>query len=526
LATDTAVPERRRKRGMLKWFLRRGLWNLIAWGKFVANRPLKIPLPPTKRHIIEPKPMIEAIPEVPLSNVMVCARADIPPQERKRLNTWFYGLQVRLYSTRIAPMQPGLPPIDADPHVALKQAFTRPRRNRFRGPELPAEYLGSPDLGSLAVRGPYACYTTRVDQDTWEWDLRMLDGYQYHPGLLKIGSRVLFGPDPLRRALQARRIECALGTIEPTDCRWDQACKIALCAASTHVSLVRHFNWVHLTGATQLSIATRNSFSANHPLYRLLWPYIYATEQSNDIVTRGQMARGGDFESIFSFTFEGMCRLFDDSHLAYQHLVNDPEADGDARGVRSAGFDTPTQDNLEAIFDVMHRFVSNYLQIYYPRNSATGPAAVNGDAETLAWLEELNAGVPNGIGVTPTDVTWTGLARLLARQLYMVTVQHEILGSYMWDYQLWTDRQPARIYQDFQRERLDVYQRLVNANYNLNVRRRALMDDFTYVALDECAKAAMLQFQGELTALQAAMDSHPRAVWQLHPRDLEVNINA
>jgi arachidonate 15-lipoxygenase len=391
---------------------------------------------------------------------------------------------------------------------------------------LPAEYLGSPDLGSLAVRGPYACYTKRVDEATLEWDLRVLDKYEHHPGLLKIGSRVLFRVDPLRRSLQAYCIECALGAIAPTDPQWDQACKIVLCAASTHLSLVRHFNWVHLAGGAQLAIATRNRLSASHPLCRLLWPYIYATLQSNDIVTRGQMVRGGDFETIFSFTFDGMCRLFDDSHLDYRHVVNDPEADGNARGVRGAGFDTPTQENLEALFDVMHRFVCNYLEIDYPRNAATGASAVHGDAEVLAWLEELNARVPNGVGVSPSDVTWDKLARLVAGQLYLVTVQHEILGSCMWNYQLWTHRQPARVYKDFQREPLDVYQRLVNANYNLNVHRRALMDDFTRVALDYRAKAVMLQFQSELAALQAAMDSHPGAVWRLYPRELKVNINA
>ncbi len=524
-ATGTAVPERHRRRDKLKWFVRRGFWNVLAWGKITASKQLDIPLPSTERDFIEPKPMFEAIPEIPVHNVMVCARADIPREERVRLNAIFYRLQVWLY-TAFSPMQPGLPPIDADPKVALKQAFTRLHRTRFRAPELPAEYLGSPDLGSLAVRGPYACYTTQVDEDTWAWDLLMLNDYEHAPGLTKIGSRVLFGLDPLRRSLKARRIECALGVIEPTDPRWDQACKIALCAASTHVSLVRHFNWVHLTGAAQLAVATRNRLSANHPLCRLLWPYIYATQQSNDIVTRGQMARGGDFENIFSFTFEGMCRLFEDNYLAYPHLVNDPEADGDVRGVRDAGFETPTQDNLEAIFDVMHGFVCEYLQTYFRQNSDTGPGALQADEEALAWLEELNARIPNGVGMRPDNVTWAGFARLLARQLYLVTAQHEILGSFMWDYQLWTHRQPARIYEDFRREPLDVYQRLVNANFNLNVRRRALMDDFTHLALDDRGKAAMSQFQRELSALQEAMDSRPRAVWQLRPRDLEVNINA
>src|SRR5271163_1011294 len=367
---------------LICWFLRRAFWNLFTFVKFFFARPVKIPRPPAKSNPIKPKPMSQAIPYVAVHKVMVCPPADIPKYERTWLPAMAYRVQVRLY-TVFSPMQRGLPPISADPQSALKHAFNGLRRKSFHDPELPAEYLGSPDLGSLAVRSPFACYTQRPRKNApWEWDLRMLDGYEHHPGLVNIGSRVLFREDPIRRALQAYRIECALGKIEPTNPEWDQACKIALCAASTHLSLVRHFNWVHLAGGAQLAIATRNRLSASHPLCRLLWPYIYATFQSNDIVTRGQMVRGGDFETIFSLTFDGMCGLFDDSYLDYPHLVNDPKADGDARGVRGAGFDTPTQENLEALFDVLHRFVCNYLEIYYPRNAATGPSAVDNDAET------------------------------------------------------------------------------------------------------------------------------------------------
>jgi arachidonate 15-lipoxygenase len=237
------------------------------------------------------------------------------------------------------------------------------------------------------------------------------------------------------------------------------------------------------------------------------------------------MVRGGDFETTFSFTFDGMCRLFDDTYLEYQHSVNDPEVDGKSRGVLGAGFDTPTQQNLEALFDVMHRFVRNYLKIYYPQNT-NGTNAIRNDTEIMAWLDELNALLPKGVGVSRNGVTWDTLARMLAGQLYLVTVQHEILGSFMWNYQLWTHRQPARIYGDFQPEPLDVYQRLVNANYNLNVPRRLLMHNFDRLALDYRAEAAMLQFQTDLAVLQLKMDNHPHAVWQVHPRDLKVNINA
>jgi hypothetical protein len=460
---------------------------------------------------------------VPLRNVKVCTRGDIPRDERSLRNSTFFDIQVWLYTSFASPMQRGLPSIDADPRVALTRAFNGPRRTLLRAPELPAEYEASPELGSLAVRGPFACYTTKVDERTWEWDLLLLNDYEHHDDLKKIGSRVLFRLDPLRRALQAYRIECALDTypIDATDPRWDQACKIALCAASTHLSLIRHFNWVHLVGGAHLAIATRNCLSADHPLCRLLWPYIFGTQQSNDMVTRGQMVRGGDFETTFSLTFKGMCDLFDKTYLDYSYIVNDPKEDGDARGVRRAGFETPTQDNLEELFDIMNRFTHKYLQIYYRSDPA-----LRRDHQVMAWLQELNERVPNGVGVDPTNVTRDKLARLLAQQLYSVTVQHEILGSFMWNYQLWTHRQPARIYDDFRREPLDVYQRLVNANYILNVNRRALMYDFSYLAGSFRAQAAMSQFQSELAAMQAQMDSQPHAVWRVEPKDLKVNINA
>jgi hypothetical protein len=510
---------------MLRWFVRRGIWDFIAWGKFFVSKPLNIPLPPNNQRRITPKPMFEAIHWLPLRKVMVCSRADVPRDERKWVHTKFYDFQVWFYKV-ISPMQPGLPRIDADPERALKHAFNGLRRTLFQPPQRPAEYLGSPDLGSLAVRGPFACYTTRSKTHAaWEWDLTMLNNYEHHPGLVKIGSRVLFRKDLRRRSLQAYQIDCALGSIKPADARWDQACKIALCAASTHLSLVRHFSWVHLAGGAQLAIATRNTLSRDHPLCRLLWPYIYGTQQSNDMVTRGQMARGGDFETTFSLTFDEMCRLFDDTYVDYRHVVNDPETDGDSRGVRGAGFDTPTQQNLEALFCVMHCFVGRYLEIYYPR-SAVGAKAVQRDPETLAWLKELNTLLPNGVGVDPNNFTWDELARMLAGQLYLVTVQHEILGSFMWNYQLWTHCQPARIYTDFQPEPLDVYQRLVNSNYNLNVRRRALMHNFSQFGLDPRAQAAILQFHADLAALQAQMDSHPHTVWRVYPRELKVNINA
>jgi hypothetical protein len=52
------------------------------------------------------------------------------------------------------------------------------------------------------------------------------------------------------------------------------------------------------------------------------------------------------------------------------------------------------------------------------------------------------------------------------------------------------------------------------------------MYDFNHFALDDQARDVMSQFQSDLAALQAKMDSHPGAVWRLYPREVRVDINA
>ena len=507
------------------WFVRKWVWNGLSWAKFALNKPFKVPLPPSARATITPVPLSQAIPGIPIDTILTCHPRDIPADERSRAKSLVYRFQVWLYGA-YPPMQAGLHPVDADPDRALRQAYTWLHRSEFPAPVLPAEYYGSPDLGSLAVRGPYAAYTERESDGVYKWDVTELGRYKHHDGLRKLGAKVLFRVDPVRRALQAFQIDTALGSARPGDVTWELSKQLALCTVSTHTSLVRHFNWLHLAGGAHLAIATRNQLPASHALSRLLWPYIYDTEQNGDMVTRGQMLPGGDFETTFSFTFEGMCRLFEESHRAFRIVTNDPLAHAQERQIRGQGFDTPTQDNLEALFNVMHAHTANYLRIYYPDAAAGSGGGAISDRAILAWLDQLNELIPNGVGVTRAELTFDNLARLTARLLYMVSVQHELLGGFLWNYQLWTHRQPVRVSIDGKREPLDVYQRLVNANFNLNVRRRELMYDFSYLALDAAGKAAFNAYLDELKALQASMQQQPWTVWRLYPKALKVNINA
>ena len=510
----------------MSWFVRKWFWITLGWFKAAMNRPLNIPMPPASRRRITPVPLANVMPPLSISKVRVCPPQEIPEDERSRSKTFFYALQVCLYRI-ISPMQASLPSIDPNPDVALRGAYTWLHRTKFGPPVLPAEFLASPELGALAVRGPYACYTQKVDNRHFEWDLWSLNGYEVHPGLYPLGAKVQFEADTTQRTLRAVRIKTAIGTSCPGDTGWELGKKLALCSATTHMSLVRHFNWVHLAAAANVAIATRNQLPDSHPLLRLLWPYIYATQQSNEVVSRGQMLPDGDFETIFSFTLDGMCRLFDDSWGAFAFGMNDPVMDATRRHVPGEGFDTPTEDNLAQLFGLMHDHARHYLSLYYP--AATGGASgasLDNDTSLKSWLDELNRLVPNGVGVTSANVTFDSLACLVAQCIYLVSAQHEILGSFLWNYQLWTHRQPVRVYASNQPEPLDVYQRLVNANFNLNVTRRALIYDFGYLGLDPSGAAAMRRFSERLAALQEDMEREPWTVWKLYPSALKVNINA
>ncbi|TDI41938.1 MAG: hypothetical protein E2P02_13980 [Acidobacteria bacterium] len=510
-----------KQRSPISWKLRKGFWNGLSVFKFRGNKPAKIPVPGGSERRIEPVPLTSKFPAIPAPNILVADH--VPADERSRPKYYFYEVQVALYKI-FGAMQPGLPPIADDPEEALREAYTKRHRKYFRAPRLPQDWEGEdkPDLGRLAVASPYGCYLEKSPEGGFQWDLRELSNYQHHDGLHSLGVRVLFEVDEATKSLRAYRIDSELGAHSPSEPEWPLAKKLALCALSTHLSLVRHFNWVHLVVGSAVAIATRNAFKSDHPLCRLLWPHIYGTQYSNEIVTKGQMAKGGDFETTFSFTHQGMCKLFADTYITYPIAVIDPEADARRRGILDGGFEVPSHDNLVELFDVMHAHARRYVEAYYDTDED-----IRTDEQIRAWLSELAQVIPNGIEpVFGREVTRSAVARLIGAFIYLETVQHDLLGTFLWDYQMWVWKQPVRVYQDGRNPPLDVYQRLVNANFNLNVKRRELMYDFSYLALDEKGVAAFGAFQKDLKALESRMESEEFADWRISPKILEANINA
>jgi len=505
----------------LSWYLRRIVWNSVSLLIFRFKKAKKIPLPPQYPRPLRAVPVSQRIPGVEVNDIMMADR--IPKGESSLVMRASFTFRIWLGQV-LPPVVPGLPEIDADIDRAVATAFNKHYRNLYPAPRKPEAFRrdGVPDLGELAVASPYACFLQKDEAGNLVWDFRDLDDHEIYPGLRPLGSRVFFKLNKKARTLGATRIECVLGNIKAGDDRWHEAVRTAMCAASTQISLVNHFNGVHLASGGPLSIATRNHLYRDHALCRLMWPHMFGTQNSNYLVTKGQMLPGGDFETVFSFTHDGMCDLFERSYNSYRASVMVPDQDWQDRGLPTDAFDTPMQDNLQQLYDVMHAHTTRYINIYYDSDEA-----LQRDETVMAWVAALNRHLPNGVdGITGGTVTRAGLARLTAGFIYMASVQHEALGSCMWNYQMWVDKNPVRIHTNGQRVPIDVFQRLLNANFNLNVHRAKLAQDLSYFALDDRAAGAFRQFLSELNALDRDLKGEAYTTWRITPSMLEANINA
>jgi hypothetical protein len=514
----------------LSWKIRRFIWDTMFILIYKKKEVEEIPLPPETPTHVSAIPMVAREPEIPIRKILV---ADVIPGDEYSKKMHYAYLLRRLMYKFYPANQPGLPGIDADIDRAVADAFNDRYQALYKMPQHVAELRadnGHVDLGAMALNSPYACFLQKDGADL-VWDFRNFKGSELNKDLVAIDCRVLFEPDPAKPGqVRVVEIDCAFGKVKPTDPAWPKARAIAMCAASTQVSLVRHFNWVHLACGAHFAIATRNRLGWMHPVCRLVWPHMYGTQNSNYLVTAGQMLPNGEFETIFSFTHAGMCDLFERTHNDYRINVTVPAMDWAHRGLDGLGLKSPVQENMVELYDVMHAHATRYLDTYYKSD-----ADLRADAAVVNWLHAMDTSIPNGVQqvcgpISATGLTKAGLARLVAGLTYMAAVQHEALGSIMWNYQLWVDEIPVRIYKDGRRLPVDIYQRLLNANFNLNVRRAKLLHDFDYMGLAPEGPGLFRLFMKELKVLDDRYASadypHHNQPWLIRPSAIDANINA
>ncbi len=502
------------------WKLRKWFWSHWQTFRLSVNKPQNIGAPQPNKKTIKAIPLKEKYSEIPLD---ILVYDQLPPDEAKLGMRIFVSLQ--LFLNRLFPaMQPGLPEIDPDINVALGEALTSNYRKIFPVPVLPPNFKGEgkPELEDLAVESPYSLFLERDSDGVLHWDFRELGEFEHQEGLCSLATRVVFKENAEPRRLVAEEIwSQEYGVVTRGDEQWNRAKNLAICAATTHTALIRHFDYVHLITGNHWDIATRNHLPSDHPLYRLLWPSILNSLYTNHGVTRVQMLPDGDFVNMYSFTHSGLMRYSDAMYKKYSILMIDPETDWQRRGLADSQFDCPSQENLLELFKLMHDHAKRYVYAYYDSDEA-----LQADRAVQEWLSTLNEMIPNGLGDFLGDgVTRDRLARLIGAYIYEGNTIHDLVGTTLWDFQLWVDRNPIRIYRDGRRIPLDVLQRAINNNFALQLKRAPLLADYGDVALDENGAALFNQFFQECQALQNRYDQTPTGPWRMEPKNLEISMN-
>src|SRR5262249_52563348 len=122
-------------------------------------------------------------------------------------------------------------------------------------PSVPAALSDADDLvAELAVRGPFASYLQRVDDDTYAVDVSWMTGYEVVAGLARPGGRSTFA------VRDNRLVTEALDT--------DRMAYLA--ALNEDLTTFRHNLSVHLAMLTPFAVASTNHLDVTHPVRRLL----------------------------------------------------------------------------------------------------------------------------------------------------------------------------------------------------------------------------------------------------------------
>ncbi len=329
------------------WRVRSGFWDTILRLKFKSTFDVdKLQLPPEKQTPIKPVPFQDYYKSIPIRSILTADH--IPADERN--GTTLFTIKAQMWVQGIfSQMQQGLPPISSDDDTALRDAFGDKFRKLFAAPIFPEEYNrnGVTDLGHFALSSPYSCLLHQNSNGEIVWDFTALDQYDCQEGLESLALRVLFEPDEASRGLKAVQIETPIGTTKPEDPNWPRAVRHAMCAATTKMGLVNHFTNIHLVCGNHFAVATRDLLPADHPLNRLIWPPVYGTQYSNDLVMDVQAGPLGDFVNSYSFTYESQCQLFEDYNARYDMSVMDPYLDWENRGMHELGLNAPAQENRD-----------------------------------------------------------------------------------------------------------------------------------------------------------------------------------
>lgn len=235
--------------------------------------------------------------------------------------------------------------------------------------------------------------------------------------------------------------------VRPGDDDWER-CKFRFRSSLfSLVTLVDHLYFLHLQLANFFVTSVREQMSESHPIRRFLTPFTYQTISINDNAAHNLVAPRSMGPRCFAMTDQGFNLAFAAApHLQVWGYEVPAEDGGPLLNLKNYfaykkrhGVDTEYFRQASELYEIYHRFLSSYVECYYP----TKEALVK-DEELLAMAEHFfidsEAAAAGSMGRrhpwvkiidadAPVEEAYEFYLDWLASLIRMVTAGHEQMGA-------------------------------------------------------------------------------------------------
>ena len=477
--------------------------NLVALLELLDFKKTEIiPLAPPADRQVRFRPFSEAHPDMPIRGLHEAVTYPLEDRAEPRLREIRSAKLVLSFLSWIAPRH--TPPVPRDLEQFLSIVYPRGFRLAWPIPPALPPQLARPDadvLAELAVCAPFGSYLRRAGSDsgenTYELDLRWVNGYQVRESLARPGGRALFAVHDGRLATAA---------IHPGHVPTELARGALLAGLNEDLTTFRHNLSVHLTMLTSFALATTNELNARHPVRRLLHHCFHTVLIGNREIAELQLAGARGYSAaIFSHDAAELLRMADDHVSRFDFWDFEPDTQFRNRGTTQTPFDYPYRDNILRLWAETAAYVKDYLRLYYQ-----GDDSIRDDAELARWARELDRLVPNGITLPGGDITFEWLARVSATLIHVSTVEHDVLNNIAWNYSTlgWIVPTVVPLSGETmdQRRAFDLIATIIGTWKPYNM---LLTANVPALALDERAAVAMQKWIERLGKIQDNMASGP-----------------
>jgi arachidonate 15-lipoxygenase len=237
---------------------------------------------------------------------------------------------------------------------------------------------------------------------------------------------------------------------------WQMAKLTVQIADGNYHEFISHLGGTHLW-MEPIALSIYRTLPPDHPLGALLRPHIEGTLFINDSAVKGLVNLGGTVDKVAAGTLESSLLLSIKGAKGYPFVFNESSLPQELqrRGVDDPNLlpDYPYRDDALLIWQAINEWVTSYLKIFYPNDSA-----VDNDYKIQNWIQDLtapNGGQMTGIGeaindgdATPQIKTLAYLIEAVTRIIFTGSAQHAAVNFPQSSYMTYMPNMPLAGYRE------------------------------------------------------------------------------